>query len=344
MSVSTVQEELREFVEQLFDQAGGMADWSADADFGSALLPGEIASKLGWPNEEFGLAWQARPGALCVGLAGEFLDQAGQILQVAVPREGAFQAPSKYLRTDAMQEAIDDAFGWHNARVRVRGSEPVEVEYHIWTFQALLRSEECWEGQVSITLNSRSRAEIAPIDPLRAFFSLDPCAPGDIPAADTLAVAARRIQTVVPRAAAEFLARMDTRLGRDQKRLREYYNALLRETKTPSSRAKSPVDPTQIEARERAVKLELRRKLGELDERYAIDASLTPIVLIRLKAQSLAVTLDVQRKQAHRDYTAYWNAFHKTFEPLECSRCGGPGYSFSFTNDDVAAVCTECAG
>ncbi len=62
------------------------------------------------------------------------------------------------------------------------------------------------------------------------------------------------------------------RIQRDRRRLREYYGALLREADHKKPRGGVKPDPEKIAARKRAVDLELRRKLAELDERYADDA------------------------------------------------------------------------
>ena len=62
--------------------------------------------------------------------------------------------------------------------------------------------------------------------------------------------------------AAAFWDRMDARLQRDRKRLRDYYQALLRESARKKARGHAQPDPEKVEATERAVNLELRRKLA----------------------------------------------------------------------------------
>ena len=98
-----------------------------------------------------------------------------------------------------------------------------------------------------------------------------------------------------------------------------------------------------VEARTRAVQLELRRKLGELDERYTVDAALRPVALVRLEAPALALDLDVQRKQAHRLHTVYWNSLTKLFEPLVCAACGCSTFAPTVTNDTVHVLCAPCS-
>ena len=102
-------------------------------------------------------------------------------------------------------------------------------------------------------------------------------------------------------------------------------------------------DPEQIAARKRAVELELRRKLAELDERYAVDATLEPLVLIRMSIPALAVDLSVHRKRAVRKHTVYWNAILKQLEPIRCSQCGRSTFSVAFHDEDVAPLCAECS-
>ncbi|NQU22654.1 MAG: hypothetical protein HQ567_15365, partial [Candidatus Nealsonbacteria bacterium] len=156
--------------------------------------------------------------------------------------------------------------------------------------------------------------------------------------------AAHRAQLRLRGLAAEFLDHMDGRLQRDRKRLREYYNALLREADHKRARGQTKPDPEKLEARKKAVKLELRRKLIELDERYATELTLEPIVLSRMEIPALAVDLSVQRKRAQRRHTVYWNPLLKQLEPICCSRCGCGTFSVAFTNEDVDPLCARCSG
>ena len=89
--------------------------------------------------------------------------------------------------------------------------------------------------------------------------------------------------------------------------------------------------------------LELRRKLAELNENYALKASLRPVVLARVRIPALVVPIVIQRKQAVRDYRLYWNSLLRKFEPLSCSRCRRATFSATFTNDTVDLLCAVCA-
>jgi len=91
------------------------------------------------------------------------------------------------------------------------------------------------------------------------------------------------------------------------------------------------------------VDLELRRKLAEINENYALRAVVRPVVVARIRIPALVVPVTIQRKQAIRDYRLYWNSLLKKFEPLSCSRCHRATYSATFTNDTVDLLCTPCA-
>jgi hypothetical protein len=90
------------------------------------------------------------------------------------------------------------------------------------------------------------------------------------------------------------------------------------------------------------VQLELRRKLVELDERYAMSATVTPVILVRTQTPVMAIDLSVHRKQAQQVHTVHWNPFLKQLEPLRCGGCGQGAFTVAFTNDQVEPRCAEC--
>lgn len=335
------QNELQEFVASLLEQCGGMVEWDDAANRGTALLPGNVAGLLG-VSESVRLATQHEPGALCVNLASDFLDLAQKTLHALVPRVGMFQVPDPYLKKGDLESLVERTFTWHNARVRMRGAEPKFVDYHAWWFYASLKSEDVWEGQLNVTINSASGAPVDLPD-LFNLWELEPCRdPSSTRPQETLDVAAKAAQSRLLDQAAAFLARMESRLERDRKRLRDYYGALSREAGSTKRRGTEPPSKEEINAGKRAVGLELERKLLELTERYQIDASLEPIMLACVGMNALAIEILVQRKRAERRLNLYWNPLTKRLEPLACARCGRGTYSVAFTDEDAAPLCVEC--
>lgn len=375
MSTIALQEDLRDFATRLFEQSGGLVEWDDDGLSGVVLAPADVGRLLRLP-ESFALCSPPRepgPNGMSLSLATDFLDQAGHLLEATVPRVGRFEVGERYLKRGDLQAAVDEAFGWQNARVRVHGHGPQSVEYHTWWFAASLRSDDVWEDRLSFTINSRSGAEVPFPDPLE--FD-DEChrqsrqrsdswsrdregavssavqtplpdgrgseIDGDDSQFDTLSVAQAIAQQRLLSTAAGFLERIEDRKKRDQKKLRDYYQALLRETRAGSKRAKIVPTTEEKQTKERAVDLELRRKLSELDERYAMEAVVRPTILIRTTVPVLAIELTVQRKLATRQHVVFWNPLTKSFEPMACSGCHASAVNLWFSNDTVEPLCRRC--
>lgn len=341
MTATAIQDDLRRFGGALLEQCGGLVEWASPED-GTAVVPADIARRLAMPGETFSLTTAPGQPGLCLSLATDFLDLTGALLDAAVPRVGAFHVPERYLKKGSLQAAVDRAFTWLNARVRLHTTRPLAIEYHTWWFFVSLRSEDYWESRVAVTLNSASGAAIELPDPLE-LADLQRGSDAHAPAADTWKRAVLWAQGWLKHAAADFIRRMESRLERDQKRLHDYYGALSREAGKPRRRSPTPPDPEQMAQKKRAVKLELQRKLAELEERYTMYAELHSLALIRTTVPTLAVDLAVLRKRAHEICTVYWNSLTKQLEPLACARCGGSTYAVAFTDDEVAPICAPCS-
>jgi len=339
MSVA-IHEQLHAFATTLLERRGAVVEWPAADREGTAMLPPEVAAAAGTTDDVVPLACETVGTGLSVNLAGDFLEWAGRLLE-AEPRIGAFRVRDPYLKRKELDEGIGRAFTWLNVKVKLREARQTAVEYHTWWFHCALNSEDRWETCFTFSLNAASGIEVEIPDPL-GLWELEP-RPG--PGAATpssyeraVSVARRRLLHL----AAAFLDRMDARLQRDRKRLHDYYHALLRESDKKKARGHAQPDPEKVEATKRAVDLELRRKLGELDERYAMEATLRPVVLVRMEVPVLAVDLSVFRKQAHKIHTVYWNPLLKQFEPLCCSGCGDVAFTVAFTNETVEPLCPKC--
>jgi len=342
---SSIEQELRTFATHLLERRGGLVEWT-DSEKGTAIVPTELANLLDSNSLGSGgevLPLSTRPGGegWWLSLATDFLDTASHLLEPE-PRIGTFCVEELYLKRGDLGEAVGRAFSWQNARVRLLDTRAVRVEYHTWWFHALLVSEDRWETRFPVTINASSGTELE-LPNVLDLWELEPHAKAAKQPPITYQRAVLRAQQQVQELASDFFDRMDGRLQRDRRRLQEYYQALLRENHHKKSRSQTKPDPEKQEARERAVKLELRRKAAELDERYAMDLTLEPVVLTRMEIPALAVDLSVERKRAQRKHTIYWNPLLKQLEPICCARCGCGTFSVAFTNTDVEPLCSKCS-
>ena len=316
-------------------------EWLESAAEGIALLRPQTAAKLRCPDT-LRLTYQPDGEGLCANVATDFLDRILPLLDEE-PRIGVFQVPELYLKKGDMAEALARAFTWLNAKVVVRAAKPALAEYHTWYFLTSIVSDDRWEDVFAVTINAQSGAAVRLPDPLTAL-DLEPNPAPEPETALTYRNAIRQANEQMQQRSAAFVSRLEARLQRDRRRLRDYYNALLREATSRISKSKTEQDRDKQDARRRAVELELRRKLSDLNDRYAIRAELVPLVLVRVGVQVLAVHCEVFRKQAHKTHIIYWNPLLKELEPMCCSACGASGFALAFTDSDVRPLCAGCAG
>jgi len=334
-----VETRLREFTEQLLTRSGGLVEWPDSEQAGIAILPPRAADQLHC-GEMVRLCHQPGGEGLCLNLATDFLDRVVPLLE-AEPRIGSFRLPDLYLKKGDLGDAVSRAFTWLNAKVVPRDARPSRVEYHVWFFLATIVSEDRWEDVLPVTVNARSKGVVGLPDPL-AGLELEPVEPR-AEAPSTYKPAALEASRLLEARSAAFVGRLESRLERDRKRVRDYYNALLREEDRRKHRQAAPDDKEKYAAKRRAVELELQRKISELDEQYAIRAELNPVILVRLEMQVLDIQCEVFRKQVRKMHSIYWNPLLKELEPLACSNCGVSAFSMAFTNSDVKPLCSSCA-
>lgn len=323
---------LRDFAVALLERRGAAVEWHSESDDGYAVLPNELTRRLGgW--ELLRLSFRADAEGLPVNLAADFLDRVQPLLELE-PRAGAYQVPEAYLKQGRIEELVERTFTWQNARVKVQAASPARCEYHVWHFFASLQSEDRFEDCFAVALNAVTGAQIELPEPVKweARAWRDP-PQRRIPKGRLCGAPWRAWR--LPGA---FVSRMESRLARDRKRLRDYYGALAKEerTKAPGSPEPGPADPAG------AVALELRRKLQELDERYMLRIDLNPLVHMRLELPALAIPFEVFRRQSRRALTLYWNPLLGDIEPLACSRCGASMFSLAFTDEEVEPRCLDC--
>lgn len=332
---TAMDQRIKNFAVSLLESGGGLIEWPEYLKSGFAILPPETAALLECPENTEITAESADRG-LIINLASMFLQRAERLF----PRDTsamAMKIDTLYLKKSAMEEPVSRAYAFPNARVKVIGATADRVEYQFWHFAAALESDEKWEDVVSVTLNSRSHARLELPDPLNNYDAhparLDQSIP-DVGAAMAGAAA------VAGEKARGFIRRLEERMDRDMKRLKSYYHALLDDASDRVRRA--PAEPDKMEARARAVELELDRKIDELRERYTLRPSLRPVALVRLDAPALAVTINAQRRDGEKQINLYWNAMTKTLEPLACGQCEAGIFSIHF-GDGFMPLCAACA-
>lgn len=333
-----IADRLRAFTARLLERRGAEVDWPSGVDEGLALLPSGVARALRCLEILPLTAHTDSP--LPVNLTSDFLERVEALVAVE-PRIVRLQIPEAYLKRADMAAPVARAFTWLNARVRVQAAEPTRAEYHTWHFLATLDSADRWQQMVRVTVNAATQAEVQLPEPSDTDVVIADTgeAPGE-PA--TLLAGVRAALGHIHSGSRAFVERLEGRLARDRQRLQDYYRALLRDDKQRAARRAVEVDPAQRAAKVKAVELELRRKLAELDERYECRLDLNPLAVVHTDCPALAVHCEVLRRTTAGAITVFWNPLTKELEPLCCSRCGVSTFSLAFSDDKLALLCKAC--
>jgi hypothetical protein len=342
--MSTVQDQLADFVEELIEHTGGVMEWDGPRQFGEAIVAPELARELGCHDDGLTVTTQVGGPGQLLSLTGDFLESAGRAASRLIPAAAALVRNDLHSKKSEFAPLVNDTFVWQNARAKNVQASSMLAEYHTWWFQAALHSEDVWEGIVQVTVNRQSLVPLALND-----FCTSPelgarSSSRTISVGSTLETAMRRAGQLAVQEAQPFLVRTEVQRERDRQRLERYYAALLKQAGAPSRRTKVVPNPVEIQEKKRIVQLELRRKVSELEERYSVRGVLTPIAVAAIYLPVTAVDVQIQRKMAVRGFRLFWNPLMRKLEPLVCSRCQWAGYSFWFENDTVRPLCKGCHG
>ena len=216
---------------------------------------------------------------MCVNLAADFLETAGRVL-AAEPRIGDFTVADLYLKRGTLDAAVQRTFAWLNAKVTMADTRAISVEYHTWWFRAAIRSEDRWETRLKVTINAASGVEVDLPDPFDQW--------GLRPRARPAGRRNRRTRLPPPgsyRGCRRRRANSSAAWTRGWRPTAGGCASTMgpwcgRPNTRRSPAAASRPMPEKLAAKKRAVDLELRRKLAELEQRYAMEAVLEPLVLI----------------------------------------------------------------
>jgi hypothetical protein len=338
-----VRARLHAFVTTVLERRGALVDWPDDSAGGLAVLTPELAGQLNAP-ETLRLSSDAMAvaGGLNANLGTDFLERIQPLVRCE-PQRAAAAVPALYLKRGGVGELVARTFTWLNARVKVKEAREIRVPYHRWAIRAALHSDDAWEDVLVFSLNTRTGAAVelpdpASVDGLRP----DPeGAQAALNEKEAFEPVWRQAALLAQERAAPFVARMEARWKRDRQRVRDYYKALENESTAKAGRARA--GEPNAETGSRAVELELRRKLGELDERYAIRAELEPLARLTVDLPVLEVHCEVFRKQSQKERLLYWNPLLTALEPLACGGCGKSIFAVHFTDAAVEPRCAACA-
>ena len=134
--------------------------------------------------------------------------------------------------------------------------------------------------------------------------------------------ACRTVQPIIQNKLTDFCRSLNRRLQRDVNRLTEYYDNLIAEIRLKIERRHlEGKEREDEEARIRATELELKNKISDQREKYALKISVEPVNVLRFFLPVKIVDFEARFSKSTREISFVWNPLLKDFEPVLCEGC-----------------------
>jgi hypothetical protein len=325
---------VREFVADLLDCEGALVE-PVEPDGLDVLAPEPLRAALGWPElARLGFGAQLPPGAVAIGLEGDWLDRFGALLgsrgrlaerQLALPVPAATPGDP--------ERRLEAALDLGNAIWRLRGAAPAWTRCLLLAFRYTATSDERREGLVWLGFNTGTGAVLGDdlVERLRhalageAWTAVDPamrteaCGPLD---ARTLAERVRGALEHLVRSDLEpFLRAMRRRLDRDSARVHAYHDDLRRSAHAKLAALQSAAGDKAEAGRTReimriaAIEREYAGKLDDLRHNYALRVTVDWVQGLVLYAPVHRYEVLIRRRKGERIVAIDWHPAARTMEP-----------------------------
>ena len=237
---------LRDFVADLLDSEGAVVE-PVEPDGLDVLAPEPLRAAMGWPElARLGFGAQLPPGAMPVGLEGDWLDRFGTLLgDRGRFAERQLVLPAPVAPPGDPERRLDGALDLRNAIWRLRDAKPAWTRCLLLAFRYTAISDERREGLIWLGFNTGTGAVldddmVARLRHLLAgdmeWRAPDPAVRSEAgPACDAPMLAERTrawLDHLVRRDLDPFLRAMRRRLDRDCARVHEYHDDLRRNALT----------------------------------------------------------------------------------------------------------------
>jgi hypothetical protein len=337
------------FALEALGSRGALVDPTPDG--GLAVLPPELARSLGIPEELALTPGAATPDLTGCGFGSPLLERLIQDARATVPMtwvrlEG--RAPSVGQAT-----AIAGRVVLRNGLLEVVEATPGEELYLSAFFSVVAEADDRHEALFQVVVRAQGAAEPDPtlaalLDPRRAAHRLVPStatevSEGAAPARAELGEGELGTLVARARAAAEdllagFRDSVGRRLERDRARLESYFASLMTDARAP----RRSVAREAIAAKLDHLESERRQKLGDLEPRYTIRATVTPAAFLYARVPAMRVRLRARRRKAEGEIVVVVPAEVRSPDRLACATCHRTTLRPAVCDDRLHLLCETC--
>lgn len=337
--------ELFEFVKNTLEYRGEVVE--QDNGGLNALLSPDIAGELELPEYvEFVPDVESKPDGVLLSYGSEVLDRFVSLVgdNGVTTRFLYLAKPVKELtRKDIMRE-----FRFSGCKLRKVTASDGFVPYIHFNFKYTVISDERRDGFFEYLLNQMTLSRAPLIEnkhllrPIRSRSEIR----GDILSGKSLKKVYRKACNIVENEILEetvdFKKSLNRRLGRDLKRIDEYYNKLLTELKKRRNRGKTiKMSPEEYKSKQRAINLEMQSKRMDLLNKYEtnIDVRLVNAAIIFIPC--VVGEVEVLQRKKKITLGIPWNPITKSLEGLVCEGCLSETFNIYFC-PEMHLLCENC--
>jgi hypothetical protein len=334
--------ELQDFVAALLERKGAAVE-AMGPDMLGVLAPRPVQEAMGWPElSTLAFGAERRPGAIAIGLEGDWLERFGALLgddgrrsERQLPSGATLAAPSD------PERMIERALDLPNAVWRFRGMTPAVTRCLVLGFRYTAVSDEKREGLAWVGLNlgtgavindllARLRAALAQTPDWQAPDATSRLATGPAWPVARLEARLRPLVEHEVRAAIEpFLRAMRRRLERDRNRVHAYHDdlrgAALRRLAqlSRSTGERAEADRRRETLRVEAIEREYHAKLDDLRRNYDLHITAEWVQALELYVPVQRCEVLIRRRKGERTIKLDWHAPLRAAEAPLCEACLG---------------------
>ncbi|MDJ0594298.1 MAG: hypothetical protein QNJ72_30705 [Pleurocapsa sp. MO_226.B13] len=331
-------------INQMVAQQGGVAEWS-DAQSLEVLLPQKIASALK-VGELVTFTTSADPNGSSYFVTYNsdilerfegLLDNSGYVASYGIKYDG-------YLKKSGFEKLVTETLCPQNGLIRVEGAVPAITPYVLFNVNYTAEASEKRLGMVSFWVNGITGVTGVDLGDalLWTVDRIESPSIEEVPPLNyeqLLQIGSQHSEQLIERELIPWRQKNQRQLQRDEKRITEYYQDIIREIKGKIKKRNLEGEEKERElARIEATKLELKRKLFDLHERsrLLVTAQLHSALIVWL--QTVHINCQLIRKKQKRDIVVVWNPYQKQVEPLRCEKSNNPVTNFYLTDESAQIV------
>ncbi len=252
-----------------------------------------------------------------------------------------------YLKKSGFEKLVTETLCPLNGLIRVQNAVPAITPYVLFNVNYTAFASEKRLGMVSFWVNGITG--VTGVDLGDALlWTVDRIAsppPEEVTAlnySQLLLIGSQHSEQLIERELIPWRQKNQRQLQRDEKRITEYYQDIIREIKGKIQKRNLEGEDKERElARVNATFLELKRKIKDLHERSRLEVTAELHSALIVWLQTVHINCQLIRKKQKREVVAVWNPYQKKVEPLRCEQSNNPVTSFYLSDESAKIICPQ---